>query len=78
MTMFDKGVKLHPDSYSIVISKANQVGQSGTSSYRKLPQYSTGTEYGISLLHCKAAGAVGAGGSWRHRSIDRSIDRCRR
>lgn len=25
MTMLDKGVRLHPDSYSIVISKANQV-----------------------------------------------------
>lgn len=26
MTMIDKGVKLHPDSYSVVISKANKVG----------------------------------------------------
>lgn len=26
MTMIDKGVRLHPDSYSVVISKANKVG----------------------------------------------------
>lgn len=28
MTMLDKGVRLHPDSYSVVISKANQVRSS--------------------------------------------------
>lgn len=35
MSMLDKGVRLHPDSYSVVISRANQVSSTLHSSMRQ-------------------------------------------